>query len=132
MVNYSLVALLLIFTDILTKWLVKVFGFPYSRNYGLFFGFIEDRGNFSLILAVVSILAVLIFLSKNSTADKLFRISGTLFLSGAFGNFFTKLFLGYVVDFLPGGFFGHFFNLADIYLFLGLFGIIISEMRRTT
>ena len=129
MTSYSLITLLLLFTDILTKWLVTVFSLPYSRNYGLFFGFIKDGGNFSLILGVTSILAVLIFLSKNSKADKLFRIASALFLSGAFGNFITKLFLGYIIDFLPGGFMGRFFNLADVYLFTGLIGIFISGMR---
>ncbi len=108
---------------------MTVFGFSYSRNYGLFFGFIGNRGSLSLIFGAISILAVVIFLRKRDT----FRVwSGAFFLSGALGNYFTKLFLGYVIDFLPGGFMGHFFNLADIYLFLGLIGIVISEMRRAT
>lgn len=123
---------------------MAAFGFSYSRNYGFFFGFIDDRGSLSLILGAVSILAVFIFLRKKNTLKVgfngspvdptwvyTFRVwSGAVFLSGALGNFFMRLFLGYVIDFLPGGFMGQFFNLADIYLFTGLIGIIISEMRR--
>ena len=132
MVNYSLITLPLIFADILTKWLVTVFGFTYSRNYGLFFGFIGERKSLPLILGVISILTVVIFLRKCSKADRLFKVSSVVFLSGALGNFFTRLFLGYIIDFLPGGFMGQFFNLADVYLFVGLIGIIISEMKRAT
>lgn len=147
--NYSFVVLFLLFTDILTKWIVAAFGFSYNRSYGLLFGFIGDRGNLSLILGAISILTAIIFLRKRDTLKvglchrrggvplwrefDTFRLwSGALFLSGALGNFFTRLFLGYIIDFLPGGFMGHFFNLADVYLFVGLIGIIISEMKRAT
>lgn len=147
---YPLVVLFLFSIDILTKWFVAFFGFPHVRNYGLLFGFIEDRGGLSLILGAISILTVVIFLRKRNTMKvdshaSLFgrplrpldptwvytvRVwSGTIFLSGALGNFITRLLLGYIIDFLPGGFTGRFFNLADIYLFTGLAGIIISEMR---
>lgn len=126
---YLLVVLFLFSIDILTKWFVAFFGFFHVRNYGLLFGFIEDRGVLSLILGAISILTAVIFLRKYSKTDGLFKVSSAVFLSGALGNFITKLFLGYIIDFLPGGFIGRFFNLADIYLFTGLIGIIISEMR---
>lgn len=129
MFNYCFLILVLLLSDILTKWFVVTYAFPYSYNYGLVLGILGSFGGDFLIIGAVLILSILVFLRKNVEKDVLYKISGAIFFSGALGNVISRFYLGYVIDFLPGGFAGSFFNLADIYLFMGLTGITISQLR---
>lgn len=55
---------------------------------------------------------------------------GILFLAGAFGNFFDRVFRGAVVDFLSFGSFPV-FNIADICISVGVGLLLLDELRKT-
>lgn len=74
------------------------------------------------------LLAAIIYMIIKScdTSKMLTKIAIVLVISGTVGNFFDRITKGYVVDFLAPSFFPS-FNLADIYLTLGVAILIIGN-----
>ena len=63
--------------------------------------------------------------------DSAIRISLILILGGAFGNFFDRLYYSAVPDFIDfyfKGFHWFIFNVADIFITLGVFCLIYVEI----
>ena len=139
------VLLTVILTDIATKYLVfylfeeggatvidGVFSIKCAHNYGASFGIFE--GNKTLLIALTFVecaLFAFVLLFRPNTPH-LFRFSFLLILGGAIGNLFDRLVFGYVRDFISYDFLKSMFNIdfaignvADIYLVLGVFVLII-------
>jgi signal peptidase II len=74
------------------------------------------------------ILIVLIFL-KLKNDEKMATLALTFILGGAAGNILDRLQFGAVIDFIQV--FGFSFNLADIYLFVGILLMTISTLKNS-
>ena len=139
------VLLAVVLTDLATKYLVfylfeeggatvidGVFSIQCAQNYGASFGIFS--GNKTLLIALTfvecAIFAFVLLFRPNT--PHIFRFSLLLILGGAIGNLFDRLVFGYVRDFISYDFLYSMFkidfaigNVADIYLVLGVFVLII-------
>ncbi|HBB28017.1 MAG TPA: signal peptidase II [Clostridiales bacterium] len=103
--------------------------FTYVENRGAAFGILQNQRLFFIISTVVLVaflIYMIVFNKKVTTATKL---TLSLILSGAIGNFIDRLRLGYVIDFVDVRF-GDFydfpvFNVADSCLVVGVIILVI-------
>ena len=100
-------------------------------NIGIGFGFFSTDSNIlynfiSLVIALVIIFLLYIFV----TSEKLDKMIFTLILGGALGNFFDRITYKAVPDFIDfhiGNFHWFIFNVADIFITVGVFFMILLE-----
>lgn len=95
----------------------------YAENTGASWSILADKPwaqTFFLILSSVVIPCFIAYLIIGRKKSKLFRISVTLIIAGALGNFIDRVFLGYVRDFISFSFFNPIFNIADSSLSIGV------------
>ncbi len=116
---------LLIIIDQLTKLLAQSF-FQTQTNTGSFFGlYIGKFPLFSLIIASLALAILLADLIKK----KKIGIGEVLILSGGVGNLVDRFFRSGVVDWI--NFYGLWFNLADVYITLGVTLWILKYYSKT-
>ncbi|MBR4030652.1 MAG: signal peptidase II [Clostridia bacterium] len=143
MILYTLLALLFVFSDQITKFfavsLLKgtsgipfiphIMEFLYVENRGIAFGMFQGKSHFIIPLTIVILAVCIYFLVYYLKKSKhLPSIALTFIIGGAIGNLIDKLRLGYVVDFLHTTFMEFpVFNLADVFICVGagLFAIFI-------
>ncbi|MFO3664786.1 signal peptidase II [Anaerococcus sp. ENR0831] len=101
--------------------------FTYLENRGAAFGILQDSRLFFIILTLVIVAALVYYFVKNYKKNhKILNIALAMIISGAIGNFYDRLFQGYVVDFIEFAFVKFpVFNIADIFVTLGSFLMII-------
>ena len=105
------------------------------HNEGSAFGFLNDAGGwqkwfFNGISIVAS--AVIIYLLKKHTNEKLFCAGLALVLGGAVGNLYDRISLGYVVDFLNFHLSNHYwpaFNVADSAICVGVGLLLLDSFK---
>ena len=137
--------------DQLSKWLVifylelkqklylnlnnQFINFYMAWNKGINFGLFEgDSVLQAYILATVAVVISIVFFIwlKNSTSFSL-QLLVSLVIGGALGNAIDRLMYGAVADFINVTCCGlrnpYSFNLADIFIFIGLVGILISRFE---
>ena len=101
-------------------------------NTGIGFGLLSQNANLYYHLISLLILAVIFFLIYLTfKADFLEKILFSLILGGALGNFYDRLIFFAVPDFIDihiNDFHWFTFNIADIFITLGIFLIIIKDI----
>ena len=101
-------------------------------NEGIAFGLLsfDDKVLYhSLSLLILGIIIVLIYMIIKS--DGLKKFSLMLILGGALGNFYDRIAYGAVPDFIDfhvNGFHWFIFNIADIFISIGVFALIVLEI----
>jgi signal peptidase II len=110
------------------------FNLTLAYNSGAAFSFLADAGGwqrwFFTAIAVGASVMILIWLARLTAAEKLQGVALSLILGGALGNFYDRLVLGHVVDFLDfywGDYHFPAFNIADTAITLGA-ALILLEM----
>ena len=106
--------------------------FIYGENCGINFGWLggcsEASRWFLTAIAVVICIAVTLWL-RRSDQPRLALVSGGLLVGGALANVVDRLLYGYVLDFLnnslPGINNPFVYNVADVFIFAGAFGLIL-------
>ena len=103
-------------------------------NDGIAIGLLSFSESFSYNLVTIIILFVIfILLIMLYKAENLSRYALLLILGGAIGNFFDRVFYSAVPDFIDfyfKGFHWFIFNVADIFISLGLFCLIYVELLK--
>lgn len=103
--------------------------FYYIENRGAAFGILQNSQLLFSIITIVVLLGLMIYLIKNYKRSSLStKISLTLIIAGAIGNFIDRLRLKYVIDFISFRMFGHdfaVFNLADSFIVIGTIIVMI-------
>lgn len=130
-------ALIIVIIDQLTKkWAIQAlknqgskviiknfFELTYVENRGAAFGVLSDRRIFFIIITTVVVVVLVGYIFKNhKIMSSLEKISMSLILAGALGNFIDRLLNGYVVDLFSlrfGNYYFPVFNVADIAIVLG-------------
>lgn len=105
----------------------KLINLVYVENRGAAFGILQDRRIFFIILTLVVVAYLLYYFIRNiNTNPKMLNLALSLIISGALGNFYDRLFHGYVVDFIEFSFINFpVFNIADILVTLGSILLIV-------
>jgi signal peptidase II len=106
------------------------------HNFGAAFSFLSDASGwqrwFFTALGFVAA-AVIVWMLRSHSAQKLFSFAMACILGGAIGNVVDRLAYGYVVDFLDFHWRGmHFpaFNVADSAITVGAVCLILDELLR--
>tara|TARA_B100000767_G_scaffold113863_1_gene108665 strand:+ start:270 stop:755 length:486 start_codon:yes stop_codon:yes gene_type:complete len=101
-------------------------------NKGIAFGLLSaGEGliyNFITVAIGIIILIVFYMIWKNDNIQRFFLL---LIVGGALGNFYDRLIYKAVPDFIDFHFYGYHwfvFNVADIFISIGIFCLIISEL----
>ncbi len=130
------VAILTLVADRISKWVVmanlrpgeswnpvagleRYVSLTYVTNTGAAFGLFPDYGTIFMIIAVVVIVAIVIYYRRLPGDRWLVQISLGLQLAGALGNLLDRLRYGHVIDFIDFKIWPV-FNLADSSIFVGV------------
>jgi len=130
------VAILTLVADRISKWVVmanlrpgeswnpvagleRYVSLTYVTNTGAAFGLFPDYGTIFMIIAVVVIVAIVIYYHRLPGDRWLVQISLGLQLAGALGNLLDRLRYGHVIDFIDFKIWPV-FNLADSSIFVGV------------
>lgn len=108
--------------------LPPLLNFRYGENRGVNFGLGDGIGQAGLIVLAVAICVGVVFWLSRRPQPLAARLSAGLLVGGALGNVFDRLVYGYVLDFLNMSCCGidnpFVFNVADIFIFAGAFGLV--------
>ena len=98
------------------------FNLTYVQNTGASFGIFQNSVPFFIVVTSIVLIAGIIFMIKTRKTQSLFlKISLSLVIGGAIGNFYDRIVFGYVRDFLDFrlSFWHWVFNVADACLVVG-------------
>ena len=101
-------------------------------NEGIAFGMLSFNESYLyniLTIVILLVIVALIFMTVNTGGFK--KYSMLMILGGAFGNVFDRIFYNAVPDFIDfhvGNFHWFIFNIADIFISLGIFFMIFFEI----
>ena len=106
-------------------------------NSGISYGLFSGGGNLQRWILIILSLFVIIFLlnflkNENSIIS---RTSVSLIIGGALGNIYDRFVYGAVVDFISlhvKGFSWYIFNIADIFIVLGVIMFILSQTIKSS
>ncbi|MBA4324853.1 MAG: signal peptidase II [Rhodobacter sp.] len=101
-------------------------------NYGINFGLLSNDsqwGRWGLIVLALAISGWVVWWMRQETGNWKAELSGGLLVGGALGNIIDRIVYGAVADFLNMSCCGienpYAFNVADIAIFVGAFGLVI-------
>ena len=109
------------------------FYLTYTNNKGAAFSILTGRRILLILVALVVIGVLIYYVRKNKIEGKVNKIALSLVIGGSIGNLIDRILRGAVVDFLDFKIFGYnypIFNLADTFIVLGVFLLLISMFRK--
>ena len=112
------------------------FNLTYVKNYGAGFSIMQNERFFLIVISAAAVIALAVMIYRTKKNDFVALFSYILIISGAIGNLIDRVVNGYVVDFLDFIIFGYdypVFNIADSFITIGCFILIIqvfTESRR--
>lgn len=104
----------------------------YVRNTGAAWSILDDNSYVVLGISIIIIIGIILFISKNKVTKMYEKLAYALILGGAIGNFVNRVIFGYVIDFIDIRIFRYdypIFNLADIFIVLGVIVLVIVSWR---
>lgn len=112
-----------------------VFSLTYTGNTGASFGMLEGNQVFFIIVTIIVLIVGGVLMIKTRHRQGLFlKISLSLVIGGAIGNFIDRVFFGYVRDLFDFRqvYFPWIFNVADMCLVIGaiLLGVYVIFIYR--
>lgn len=114
--------------------LIKNFFYlTYIRNTGAAFSILTGQRIFLITIAIIILASLFNYLRKNKIYKKLEQLALSLIIGGSFGNLLDRIIRGYVVDFIDIKIFGYnfpVFNIADTFIVIGVFFLIITLSRK--
>lgn len=130
--NFVFLISFLVLIDQIVKYLIRHFDGFYICNPGISFGFFIPNIIFYPLVAVIFVVSFLYLLKKiNSAIFAPDKIGLSFVLGGAMANLIDRFNLGCVVDFIDLKFFPV-FNLADIFITVGVIIIIIKSSKNNS
>ena len=131
-----------IFCDLITKFLIKnnflineskelnrFLDIVYIQNYGVSFGFLSGLVSYWVLVIIGLLVTSLIYYLMIRSYKRLEKLAYFIIIIGALANILDRIINSYVVDFISlhyGDFYWPAFNLADIYITIGIIMLIIS------
>ena len=122
--------------DIFPKQIIKgVLRFSYCENRGVAFSLGDGNVALFIILNILLISFLVIYYEKNRNEfNNIFsKLLISMIIAGGFSNLLDRIFRGFVVDFIDVSemFTFAIFNVADIFITGGVFGIAIYYLVKT-
>ena len=110
----------------------KFFHLTYVENHGGVFGLLQGKINLFTIASAVLIIYVIAVEYKNfKTYSKWTKVGVAVIAAGATGNMIDRILRGYVIDMIDfRGIWAFVFNVADMYVHIGIYIIIIDYLAR--
>ena len=107
------------------------FHLTYIENHGGIFGVFQGKINYFTIISIVLIAYVVITEIKNFKKYKFpIKLGISIITAGALGNMIDRIFRGFVIDMIDfRGIWGFIFNIADTYIHIGLYIIILKLIK---
>ncbi len=108
------------------------FSFTRVQNTGGAFSILSENRIFLIFVSFLVLFLFLFYLRKKTPENLFSAISLGLVLGGLVGNLIDRIFRGGVIDFLDFTIFGYsfpIFNLADIFIVIGVFLLLFEEVR---
>lgn len=131
-ISKLLVVNLLTKTDSIT--IIKNFFYlTYINNDGAAFSILVGKRILLILIAVLVIVMLIRYIKKNNIQNKLELVSISLIIGGSLGNLMDRVIRGYVIDFLDFKIFNYnfpIFNLADTFIVIGVFLLLLKEIRK--
>lgn len=131
-ISKLLVVNLLTKTDSIT--IIKNFFYlTYINNDGAAFSILVGKRIFLILIAVLVTIMLIRYIKKNNIQNKLELVSISLIIGGSLGNLMDRVVRGYVIDFLDFKIFNYnfpIFNLADTFIVIGVFLLLLKEIRK--
>lgn len=109
------------------------FYLTYTHNTGAAFSILTGQRIFLILIAVAILIILFNHIRKNKVKEKLEILSFSLIIGGSLGNLIDRVVRGYVVDFIDIKIFGYnfpVFNIADTFIVIGVFLLLIETIRR--
>lgn len=139
-IKIIIIGIVLLTIDQVTKSLIidksytiipNILNFTYTQNNGIAFGMGMNR-NIVIIISIILLLAFLVLLVKNINKISIGKtISLLLIIVGGISNIIDRIFRNYVIDFIDVNIFSFpKFNLADIYIVLGVIIFLITIIKQ--
>lgn len=109
------------------------FHFTYVENHGGIFGLFQGRIDVFTIFSIILIGYLIITEYKNfKNYTKWTKIGISVIAAGALGNMIDRIFRGFVVDMIDfNGIWKFVFNVADVYVHIGIYIIVLDYMIKT-
>ena len=141
--SYIVIAIIIIVglvLDLVTKWFFaeyfaegaddivvidNFFRFTYVENTGAAYGIFGGNAFLLAIVSVIFVIAFAVYDYFNHSNDIWYVIGISLIISGAIGNLIDRIFLGYVRDFISINLFSFVFNIADLWITVGVISFVI-------
>lgn len=147
MVTTIIISIILLCIDQISKLLVvnlltktnsitiikNFFYLTYINNDGAAFSILVGKRIFLILIAVLVIVMLIRYIKKNNIQNKLELVSISLIIGGSLGNLMDRVVRGYVIDFLDFKLFNYnfpIFNLADTFIVIGVFLLLLKEIRK--
>jgi len=108
------------------------FSLTYTKNTGGAFSILSGNVLFLGVIGLIVLACFIYYIEKHPPKTWLETVSSAFVLGGLLGNLFDRIVRDGVIDFLDFQIFSYpfpVFNIADIAIVLGIFTIIILEMR---
>ena len=108
------------------------FNFTYVENHGGIFGLFQGKINLFTITSIILIAYVVFTEFKNfKNYTKWTRTGISIIAAGALGNMADRIFRGFVIDMIDfRGIWSFVFNVADMYVHIGIYIIVIDYLLR--
>ena len=140
-----LIFFLFIFFDLLSKSIVKnnleinqsielnrFFDLVYVQNYGVSFGMLSGTVSHWFLILIALLVVILIIYLMFISNKRLEKLAYFIIIIGAISNILDRLINTFVVDFISihySNFYWPAFNLADIYITIGIIMLIVSFFK---
>lgn len=118
--------------------LCRYFSILHTHNYGMALGLLEDKNYWKIWLFSIVIILIMVTLLPavyNNRVSSFVSISYTLIMGGGLGNYFDRVYYGFVIDFIDlhiGYWYFPTFNIADASISAGILLVLLDGLRLTT
>ena len=145
--NSFFILVFFVFCDLITKFFIKnnflineskkmnsFLDIVYIQNYGVSFGFLSGLVSYWILVIVGLLVTSLIYYLMINSYKRLEKLAYFIIIIGALSNILDRIINSYVVDFISlhyNNFYWPAFNLADIYITIGIIMLIISFFIRS-
>ena len=108
------------------------FHITYVQNRGIAFGIFQGKVDVISVATIIAIIGIIVYFLKNVKKSNFFEKMAYIFIiSGAIGNMMDRLLRGYVVDMIDfRGIWSFVFNIADIYINLGVILLLLDLLLK--
>lgn len=101
----------------------------YMENDGAAYGILGGQTWLLILVTLVFVIGFTLYYIFNHSTSLLYNFGIGFIISGALGNFVDRICLGYVRDFVSFKFFNFVFNLADVFITIGVICFAIFTIK---